>query len=141
MENNDLLEETNLKIFNQKSNVSDMEKKNIFFNDLYRSFNDRQIELVISKMTDNVKWANGMEGGYVYGHEGVKEYWTRQFKLVSSKVTPVKIDTEGEFIKIKVHQVVHDLQGNLLADEFVYHIFKLKDDKIEEFNIGEKTKN
>lgn len=141
MENNDLLEETNLKIFNQKSNVSDMEKKNIFFNDLYRSFNDRQIELVISKMTDNVKWANGMEGGYVYGHEGVKEYWTRQFKLVSSKVTPVKIDTEGEFIKIKVHQVVHDLQGNLLADEFVYHVFKLKDDKIEEFNIGEKSKN
>lgn len=118
-----------------------MEKKNIFFNDLYRSFNDRQIELVISKMTDNVKWANGMEGGYVYGHEGVKEYWTRQFKLVSSKVTPVKIDTEGEFIKIKVHQVVHDLQGNLLADEFVYHVFKLKDDKIEEFNIGEKSKN
>ena len=107
-----------------------------FFQDLYKNFNDRKIELVIVNMTEDVKWANGMEGGYVYGHDGVKEYWTRQFAAVSSKVTPLEFDTEGEVVKIKVHQVVHDLNGKLLADELVHHFFLLRDNKVSEFNIG-----
>ncbi len=92
-------------------------------------------------MAENVKWANGMDGGYVYGHDGVKEYWKRQFRMVSSHVTPLKIDIENEVVKIKVHQVVHDLNNQLLADEFVYHLFRLKNNKIAEFHIGEKVKD
>ena len=64
-----------------------MQEINTFFRELYSNFNERRIELVISKMADNVKWANGMTGGYVYGHAEVREYWTKQFQLVSSKVT------------------------------------------------------
>src|SRR5439155_11851771 len=71
---------------NQKCNK--MDSLNNFFQELYKNFNDRKIDLVISKMTENVKWANGMEGGYVYGHNGVRDYWTRQFTMVSSNVTP-----------------------------------------------------
>jgi len=118
-----------------------MENVDTFFEDLYKNFNDRKIDLVISKMTADVKWANGMEGGYVHGHEGVREYWTRQFKIISAKVLPLQIHREMDLVKIKVHQVVHDMENNLLADEFVYHLFKLKDSKIAEFNIGEKTED
>ena len=112
-----------------------------FFKSLYKNFNDRQIDLVIENMTPDVKWANGMEGGYAYGHDGVKEYWARQFSMVSSNVTPLSIDTENDNVKVKVHQVVYDLNSKLLADEFVYHIFHLKDNKIVEFNIGEKIQD
>ncbi len=118
-----------------------MENVDIFFQELYKNFNNRNIDLVIKKMTDNVNWANGMDGGYVHGHDGVKEYWTRQFTMVSSNVIPLKIEKENEVVKIKVHQVVHDLNGNLLADEVVYHLFHLKENKIAEFDIGEKVKN
>ena len=114
---------------------------NNFFQELYKNFNARKIDLVISRMTDNVKWANGMEGGYVYGHDAVKDYWTRQFTMVSSNVTPLEIEAGNDIIKIKVHQVVHDLNGNLLADEFVYHFFHLQENKIAVFEIGEKIKN
>ena len=106
-----------------KTNTNKMYSLNNFFQELYRDFNDRKIDVVIANMTENVKWANGMDGGYVYGHDGVKEYWTRQFTMISSTVTPLKIDTENEEVKIKVHQVVHDLNGKLLADEFVYLFF------------------
>jgi hypothetical protein len=109
-----------------------------FFRELYKNFNNRQTDLVISQMTTDVKWANGMDGGYVYGHEGVREYWTRQFKLVKSQVNPLKIDIENESVTIKVHQVVHDLEGNLLADEMVDHRFYLKNGKISEFEIGSR---
>ena len=66
-------------------------------------------------MTDDVKWANGMEGGYVYGHDAVRDYWTRQFTMVTSNVTPLEIETENGISKIKVHQVVNDLNGNLFS--------------------------
>lgn len=107
-----------------------------FFNLLYQNFNDRKIDLVVTEMTNDVKWANGMDGGYVYGHYGIREYWKKQFALVSSNVTPIEITTWDELIKIKVHQVVHDLKGNLLADEIVYHVFHLKENKIAEFDIA-----
>ena len=118
-----------------------MEDPENFFQDLYKNFNDRKIDLVISKMTGDVKWANGMDGGYVHGHDAVKDYWTRQFTMVSSNVSPLEIETGNDIVKIKVHQVVHDLNGNLLADEFVYHIFHLQENKIAVFEIGEKIKN
>ena len=107
-----------------------------YFEELYKNFNDRKIDLVIANMSAGVKWANGMEGGYVYGHQVVKEYWTRQFSMVSSKVTPIEIKQENGSATIKVHQVVHDLNGNLLGDEAVMHIFKLENGKIVAFNIG-----
>lgn len=115
-----------------------MQDLNLFFKTLYKNFNERNIDLVITAMTDDVKWANGMDGGYVYQHTGVKEYWTRQFTMVSANVTPLEIKPENDFVKIKVHQVVHDLDKNLLADGIVEHIFFLKNDKIHEFHIGNK---
>lgn len=111
-----------------------------FFRNLYKHFNDRAIESVIASMDEDVQWANGMDGGYVYGHEGVRIYWTRQFSMVSSKVRPLDISKEGNNIKIKVHQVVHDLKGNLLSDEIVYHSFQLKGDKISRFDIATNQK-
>jgi len=118
-----------------------MENIENYFKDLYKNFNERNIDLVISKMAYDVKWANGMDGGYVYGHDGVKEYWTRQFKLISSNVTPLNIDMLMDIAKIKVHQVVYDLSGLLLADELVYHYFQMEEDKITAFEIGDKVIN
>lgn len=116
-----------------------MSNKDSFFQDLYSNFNDRNIERVIAQMSADVKWANGMEGGHVYGHQGVREYWTRQFTMVSANVTPIQIDNEGDRVKIKVHQVVHGVEdGKQMADEMLFHLFLLKDGKVAEFDIGEK---
>lgn len=109
-----------------------------FFKGIYQNFNNRNIDLVIENMTDDVQWANGMDGGYVYGHDGVREYWTRQFALVSSNVTPLEISEDNNIVKIKVHQIVHDINGNLLSDNIIHHYFTLKNDKIARFEIGKK---
>ena len=115
--------------------MNNMENLQSFFRDIYQNFNNRNIDFVIENMTDDVQWANGMEGGYVYGRDGVRQYWTKQFALISSQVTPVQIDEENGVIKIKVRQVVHDLNGNLLADEVVDHYFYLRDGRIARFEI------
>lgn len=113
-----------------------MQSIDVFFNNLYKDFNERKIDSVISHMTEDVQWANGMDGGYVHGKKAVHDYWTRQFGMISSKVTPIKIEKEKEWIKIWVHQVVHDLKGALLSDQVIEHYFLIKGDKIDRFEIG-----
>jgi len=43
----------------------------------YRAFNARDMDAALATMRPDVEWPNGMEGGTVYGHAGVREYWTR----------------------------------------------------------------
>jgi hypothetical protein len=106
-----------------------------FFHSLYRLFNTRSIESIIARLDPGVQWANGMDGGYVYGHDGVRNYWARQFTLINPRVDPVSITQEGNRIIVKVHQVVHDPEGNLLVDQWVDHLFELEGDKIVSFHI------
>ena len=41
---------------------------------LYRRFNARDLQAVLKMLHPDVIWANGMEGGHVHGHEGVRNY-------------------------------------------------------------------
>lgn len=107
-----------------------------FIRSLYQLFNTRSIENIIVRLDPMVQWANGMEGGYVYGHDGIRSYWSRQFTLVNPRVEPVRITEEGNKVIVKVRQVVHDLEGNLLVGQMVDHLFELEGDKIINFHIG-----
>lgn len=42
---------------------------------LYDAFNRREIETVLAMITDDAKWANGIEGDYVDLRDNVREYW------------------------------------------------------------------
>jgi hypothetical protein len=107
-----------------------------FLKRLYDRFNARDIETVLAELDENVVWANGMEGGHVHGRDGVRSYWTRQWAMVDPHVEPVGFSNgpEGEIV-VEVHQVVHDLQGNLLVDQMVGHIFRIEDGLVRRFDI------
>lgn len=102
----------------------------------YRDFNARRLEAVLARMTPDVVWPNGMEGGYVYGHGGVREYWTRQWAMIDPHVEPVSIEEDnlGRFA-VNVHQVVRDLTGNVLMDTTVRHAYRLRNGLIERMDI------
>jgi ketosteroid isomerase-like protein len=104
---------------------------------IYALFNARDMEAVIAAMREDVTWANGMEGGHVHGRDGVRDYWTRQWAMINPRVDPVGFRTgpEGEVV-VDVHQVVHDLEGKLLVDQMVVHIFRFEDGHIKSFDIG-----
>jgi hypothetical protein len=104
--------------------------------DAYRNFNARNIEAVLSSMHAQVEWANGMEGGHVYGIDAVRAYWTRQFTTLDPHVEPISIepDEHGKWM-VKVHQVVHDREGNLLLDTIVYHTYQFRDGLIARMDI------
>jgi hypothetical protein len=55
---------------------------------IYAAFNRRDIETVLARMHPEVDWPNGMEGGRVYGRNGVREYWTRRSLLLAPTASP-----------------------------------------------------
>ncbi|MEH2248428.1 nuclear transport factor 2 family protein [Nostoc sp.] len=70
----------------------------------YAAFNARDIDLVLALMYFDVKWANGMEGRYIRGHEAVRDYWTRQWSLIAPHVEPTGFqpDESGRVV-VNVH--------------------------------------
>ncbi len=105
---------------------------------VYDLFNSRDIESVLAAMHQDVIWANGMEGGHVHGRDEVRSYWKRQWALIDPHVEPVEISPNGKGeVVVKVHQVVRDPRGNLLADRLVMHVFQIRNGLIQRFDIRE----
>ena len=103
---------------------------------VYALFNGREIESILGAMHPDVVWANGMEGGHVHGRDEVRSYWKRQWAIIDPHVEPVEISPNGKGeVVVKVHQVVRDLQGNLLADRLVIHVFQMRNGLIQRFDI------
>jgi hypothetical protein len=102
----------------------------------YRDFNARRMDAVLARMHSEVEWANGMEGGHVHGHEGVRTYWTRQWAVLDPHVDPVAIkpDDQGRLI-VEVHQVVRDMEGKVLVDTIVHHAYWISDGLIQRMDI------
>ena len=106
----------------------------------YRDFNARRLDAVLARMTEDVAWPNGWEGGFVHGHEGVRDYWTRQWAVLDPHVEPINIaeDAQGRWI-VEVHQVVRgrtgDEAGKVLVDTMVRHVYTLRNGLIAKMDI------
>ena len=114
---------------------------------MYDHFNARNIDGVLAALADDVAWANGMDGGHVHGREAVREYWTRQWAIVSPRVEPVSFDraADGSLV-VKVRQSVRDLEGRPLQDQthglqdkVVGHVFRFQDGKVTRFDIQDAS--
>jgi len=104
----------------------------------YTAFNDRDIETVLALMHPDVDWPNGMEGGRVQGRAAVREYWLRQWGMVNPHVSPVAIaDNQAGQTVVTVRQVVRDLQGAVLSDQRLKHIYSISGGLIERMDIQE----
>lgn len=102
----------------------------------YFAFNERNMETALSTMQEDVQWSKAWEGGYIIGHSEIKEYWTRQWSEINPKVDPVGfIDRENGSLEVTVQQNVKDLQGNLVFDGLVKHVYKFQDGLIKTMDI------
>ena len=104
----------------------------------YRAFNSRSIDQALATMQPNVEWPNAMEGGTVCGHSGVRDYWTRQWGMIDPHVDPVRMQPDGSGrVAVSVHQVVRELNGNVLLDRMVEHLYSLEGGLIRSMEIRE----
>lgn len=106
----------------------------------YSAFNRRDIESALALMTPDVSWPKASEGGRVVGKEEIRAYWTRQWGEFDPHVEPLTMTEEdNRTIRVNVHQVVKSLQGNVLSDREVVHIFTMNNGLIAAMHLGTVT--
>ncbi|HEY1458136.1 MAG TPA: nuclear transport factor 2 family protein [Solirubrobacteraceae bacterium] len=106
-----------------------MSEAELVLRSAYRAFNARDVQAALELMHPEVDWPNAWEGGRVVGHAAVRDYWRRQFAVISSILEPRAFFEESDgAITVDVHQVVRDAAtGELLSDSSVSHRYRLKD--------------
>jgi hypothetical protein len=104
----------------------------------YEAFNARDVDAAVVRMTDDVDWPNAWEGGRVRGHAAVRDYWVRQWKAIDPEVTPVAFATrEDGRMAVDVRQVVRDLDGALLLEGRVVHVYAFAGDRVARMDVEE----
>ena len=113
-----------------KTQFTDLIKK------AYSAFNERNIEQALSTMQLNVQWSKAWEGGYISGHDEIKQYWTRQWNEINPKVKPIGFkERENGSLEVLVHQIVKDLDGNSMFEGTVKHIYTFQEELIKTMDI------
>ena len=107
----------------------------------YSAFNKRDIDGALTLMTQDVSWPKASEGGKVVGKDEVRAYWTRQWAAFDPHVEPLEtIDLGGDKVEVRVRQLVKNLQGAVLSDSEVRHVFSVKDGLIKSMDLkGEEA--
>ena len=102
----------------------------------YAGFNARDIPAVLATFHPEVRWSRAWEGDYATGHAEVRAYWQRQWEELNPHVEPtaIKERPDGK-LEVSVHQVVKDMQGALLFDGQVKHIYTVQDGLLKQMDI------
>src|SRR6516164_8494068 len=108
----------------------------------YSAFNKRDIDGALALMTQDVSWPKASEGGRVVGKEEIRAYWSRQWKEFDPHVEPlVVIDQQAGKTHVRVPQLVKSLDGNVLSDSEVWHVYTIANGLIERMDLGESEGN
>jgi len=106
----------------------------------YSAFNKRDIDGVLALMTEDVSWPRASEGGRVVGKDEVRAYWTRQWGEFDPHVEPMAITAEDRGkVRVRVHQIVKNLQGDVLSDSEVLHVFTINSGLIAAMDLGDEA--
>jgi hypothetical protein len=91
-------------------------------------------------MTQDVSWPKASEGGKVVGKEEIRAYWIRQWGEFDPYVEPLAMTEEdGGKIRVRVHQLVRSLQGDVLSDSEVLHVFTVNSGLIVAMDLGDEA--
>jgi hypothetical protein len=105
---------------------------------LYAAFNARQIDAILEQMSAEVDWPNAWEGGRLRGREAVRAYWTRQWSEIDPTVEPQASTTlpDGR-IAVDVRQTVRSLDGTLIGEGDVRHVYAFDGDLVTRMDVEE----
>lgn len=108
----------------------------------YAAFNRRDIDGALALMSEGVSWPKASEGGRVVGKEAIRAYWTRQWDEFDPHVEPIEVaDGGGGKTDVRVHQLVKSLEGVVLSDSEVWHVYTISNGLIDRMDLKESDAN
>jgi hypothetical protein len=117
-----------------------MAETRIVIEQAYSAFNKRDIDGALALMTQNVSWPKASEGGRIVGKEEIRAYWTRQWREFDPLVEPLAMTEEdGSKVRVRVRQLVKSLEGDVLSDSEVLHVFTVNSGLIAAMDLGDEA--
>jgi hypothetical protein len=102
----------------------------------YSAFNRRDIDAALLLMSEHVNWPKASEGGRVVGKQEIRDYWTRQWAEYDPRVDVLEVvDGQGGKIDVKVRQLVKNLNGDVLSDTELWHVYTITNGLIERMDL------
>jgi hypothetical protein len=126
--------------FYRRVETGGMKHRETIIEKAYSAFNERDIDAALALMAQDVRWPKASEGGTVIGKEEIRAYWTRQWAEFDPHVEPLAMTEEdGGKIRVRVHQLVKGLEGDVLSDSQVFHVFTMSGDRIAAMELGDEA--
>jgi ketosteroid isomerase-like protein len=103
----------------------------------YDAFNRRDVDAVLAGMAPDVEWPNAWEGGYVHGHDEVRDYWARQWRELDPEVRPVDLERAADGrVRVLVEQTVRPV-GSATSGTVarVVHAYTLRDGLVTRMDV------
>ena len=106
---------------------SEAEERTALLEELYRAYNDRDIDTVLKHLAPGVDWPNTKTGERIEGREAVRAYWQQQWQESDPTVEPMRINfTPDGTAHVRVDQMVRSLAGEILQNLQVEHVFEFE---------------
>jgi SnoaL-like domain len=99
------------------------EDKVRLLSDLYRAFNRREIDRVLSALSPSVRWPNVLEKTELRGHAAIRAYWLRQLETIEPRVEPVEFEERQGAVAVRVRQVVTVKATRQVTESSVTHTY------------------
>jgi ketosteroid isomerase-like protein len=97
----------------------------------YKLFNDRDVDALLSMMTDDVEWPDVANWEVLHGKEAVRLYWEGQFTVTDPRVRPIAFIPAGDDLVAVINQRILDRQGQLLMPTaLVFHRYTFHGDLV-----------
>ncbi len=91
---------------------------------LYDAYNRRDVPTLVAALDPQVEWTDLLNGQPLKGPDAVGAYWTDQFRLVLTEVTPLGFDElpDGR-LAVTVARTMKTPEGGDWGNDRVTHVF------------------
>ena len=98
---------------------------------IYTAFNDRDIDAVLAQLAEDVDWPNAWEGGRVTGRDAVRDYWTRQWAAIDSRVEALAFEERPDGrVAVTVDQTVDGEHAGRVT-----HVYAFRDGLVARMDV------
>lgn len=109
--------------------------------ELYDRFNAKDIDLVFTKLHENVEWVNEPKGIHVRGIRDLKTLWLQQWDAVTIHLTPKRMQQSSDGTLVQVQEILTTHTGEQFFDGLVGHLYRFQDGLIARCDIVDVEQN
>jgi limonene-1,2-epoxide hydrolase len=103
----------------------DEDERRDMLEQVYRAFNDRDLDAALERMAPGVDWPNEVTGGELHGRDALRSYWQKWWSDVNPTLEPMRIHfTKDGAARVLVDELVSAKDGEILQNRRVDHVFE-----------------